>query len=252
MEHSQRHADIIEQLRREGRVEVVDLAQRFGTSEITIRRDLEHLAEASVLRRVRGGAISLLLRGEGPGFSLRAHEDASSKERIAVAVSALIRDGEAIALDSGTSGLAVARALAGKHLTVVPLSLQGAAALSEQPSIRLLLPGGEVRPGEQSFTGAIAERTIASLRFDTAIVTCCGFSPTHGVTAFDVQDAAIKRAAIDSANHVILAAGSSKFARTAMAVVCAAKDLDIVVTDRDVPTAMAAQLESLGVEVVRV
>jgi len=252
MEHTMRHATIIERLRRDGRVEIDDLAQQFGTSEITVRRDLEHLAETGVLRRVRGGAISLLLRGEGPGFSLRAHEDSRVKERMAAAVATLIRDGEAIVLDGGTSGLAVARALAGKHVTVVPLSLQGATALSDHSSIRLLLPGGDVRPGEQSFTGAIAERTIASLRFDTAIVTCCGFSPTHGVTAFDVQDAAIKRAAIDSANRIILVAESTKFARTAMAIVCAAKDLDIVVTDRDAPAEMTAQLESLGVEIIRV
>lgn len=239
-------------MRRNGRVEVPILAQHFGTSEITIRRDLEHLSEVGVLRRIHGGAISLLLRGEEPPFSLRAGDEAAAKQRIASATAALIQDGEAIVLDSGTTALEVARALSGKRLTVVPLSLQSAVVLSAQSSIKLLLPGGDVRMGEQSFTGPITERTLSSLRFDTTILSCCGFSPVHGVTAYDVQDAAVKRAAVDVARRVILIADSSKFARSAMAVVCAASRLDIVVTDTGVAPETVTQLEELGVEVMRV
>lgn len=252
MESADRHTVIIDQVRRDGHVEVARLAQDLGTSEITIRRDLEHLAAAGLLRRVRGGAVDLLLRGEGPTFSRRARDAAVAKGLIAQAAAAQIQDGEAIVLDSGTTTLAVAHELTAKRLTVVPLSLQAAVALGEGAGITLIVPGGEIVPGEQSFTGPIAMQTLDALRFDTAILACCGFSPTHGVTAFSIDDAAIKRAAIARANRIILVADSSKFARTAMAVVCEASRIDLLVTDDAVPADVVMELESLGVEVCRV
>jgi DeoR/GlpR family transcriptional regulator of sugar metabolism len=244
-----RYSEIVETLQRDGRVDVSHLAEAFGTSEVTVRRDLDHLAEAGVLRRVRGGAVSLMMRGEELPFAMRGVTASAAKDRIGSAVAGLVRDGEAVVLDSGTTGLAAARSLTGRRLTVMPLSLRAAVVLGDSPSINLLLPGGTVRFGEQTLVGPLAEASLAGLRFDTAILTCCGSSPEIGVTAYDLQDAAVKRAAIMAATRTILIMDSSKFSRTAMAVVCPVTALDIIVTDTGAPATTVATLRDAGIEV---
>ncbi|MFD2091021.1 DeoR/GlpR family DNA-binding transcription regulator [Blastococcus deserti] len=251
MDSTTRHAGILTHLRREGRVEVADLAAALGTSEMTIRRDLDVLARAGVLRRVRGGAVSLLSRGEELPFAMREVEASDAKQRMATAVSGLLRDGEAVVVDSGTTGLAVARALAGRRLTVMPLSIHALGPLAGSPATTLLVPGGTARFGEGSLVGPMTEASLRSLRFDTVVLTCCGFSATDGVTAYDVQDAAVKRAAVASASRVVLVAEAAKFARTALVVVCPVTEIDTVVTDVDVPDEAVAQLTAAGVDVIR-
>ena len=221
------------------------------TSEVTIRRDLEQLAERGMLRRVRGGAVGLLSRGEEPPFAFRELEAADAKRRIGAAVAGLISDGEAVVLDGGTTGLEVARALAGRRITVMPLSLQTAGALSVAPT-RVILPGGELRPGELSVTGPLAEAGLRALRFDTAVLTCCGASVTHGVTAYDLGDAAVKSTAMSVARRVILAADATKFARTAMAAVAPLDQVDVLVTDTTAAPPTIDEITDLSIEVLLV
>jgi DeoR/GlpR family transcriptional regulator of sugar metabolism len=246
---SSRHAVIIESLRRHDRVSVQDLAIQAGTSEMTIRRDLDHLESRGVLRRVRGGAVSLFLRGEEPPFAMREMDAVEAKQRIAREVGRLIAEGEAVIVDSGTTGLEVARVLAGRHLTVMALSMHAAMALSASPRTRVIQSGGELRAGELATVGPLAESSIRALRFDTAVITCCGLSPTFGLTSHDLADAAVKRTAIEAAQRVVVAADSSKFAKTALASVCPPEGMDVVVTDTDAPADAVAALEAAGIEV---
>jgi DeoR/GlpR family transcriptional regulator of sugar metabolism len=231
---------------------VAELAELTGTSEMTIRRDLETLAEQGLLERCRGGARSLLLRGEEPPFALREHDGLEAKQRIAAAVAGMIADGEAVVIDSGTTCLEVARALAHRRLTIMPLSLHAANALVGAPQLRLILPGGEPRPGELALTGPLAEASLAALRFDTAVIGCCGLNASNGLTAYDLPDAAIKRAAVASAHRVIAVAEAAKFARTALAFVAPASALHTVVTEDDAPDDEADALAAAGVAVRRV
>jgi DeoR/GlpR family transcriptional regulator of sugar metabolism len=136
----ERLAALLEVLQRDGRVEVALAADAFGAAEMTIRRDLDRMVAMGLARRVRGGAIE--------------HSDA--KRRIGAAVAAELRDGEAVVLDSGTTAVQVGRALAGRRLTVTPLSLHAATVLSACGSVRLLMPGGETRPGELAMAGSLA------------------------------------------------------------------------------------------------
>ncbi|MFO7249950.1 MAG: DeoR/GlpR family DNA-binding transcription regulator [Actinomycetes bacterium] len=240
---------IVDTLRTCDTVTVAELAARHGVSEMTIRRDLDDLARQGVVRRIRGGAMSLLLRGEEPPFAVREREAVEEKRRIAAEVAALIADGEAVLLDSGTTALEVARALRERRLTVVPLSLHAARELAGAPRIRLVLPGGEVRPGELDFIGPLAEKAIRSLRFDTAVIGCCGLSAAHGLTAHDLQEVTIKQAAIESARRVVAATDSGKFTRTAFGAVCPLDRLDVVVTDAGIPKEEHDALTAAGVAV---
>jgi DeoR/GlpR family transcriptional regulator of sugar metabolism len=227
-----RHRRILDAVQQAGQLGVTQLAELTGTSEMTVRRDLEHLADQGMLERYRGGARSLTLRGEEPPFAVRTHEGQEAKRRIAEAVAGLIVDGEAVVLDSGTTCLEVARLLTPRRLTVMPLSMHAANALTGAPQLRLLLPGGEPRPDELALTGPLAEASLAALRFDTAVIGCCGLT-ADGLTAYDLADAAIKRAIIASAHRVIAVADSTKFSRTALAFVAPVSALSMVVTTDD-------------------
>ncbi|UPK74249.1 DeoR/GlpR family DNA-binding transcription regulator [Nocardioidaceae bacterium SCSIO 66511] len=250
--NSTRHAQILERLRTTDRVEVRELADLLDTSEVTVRRDLDELAAAGVLRRVRGGAISTLMRGEEPPYAMREAEAGAAKQRIAAAAAELIRDGETIVVDSGTTGVAAARAIAGRRVTAMPLSLHAVNELVSGQAIDLLLPGGAVRPGELSVTGPLAEQSLAALRFDTMLLTCCGLSTHTGATAHDVADAAVKRAAIESSARTVALVDGGKFARTAMAVVASVSEIDVVVTDATAPSDELDRIRAAGVEVISV
>ena len=239
---------LVEVLQRDGRVDVAEMAAGFGAAEMTIRRDLDRIVAMGMARRVRGGAISLLMRGEELPFAMRVLEHAEAKGRIAAAVAEALRDGEAVLLDSGTTAVLVGRELASRRLTVMPMSLHAATVLAPHESIRLLMPGGETRPGELAMTGPLALASVGTLRFDTTVLTCCGLSDGR-VTTHDLGDAEVKRAMIGSAARVILAADSSKFGQTALALVAPATAVDLIITDTAAPAVVVDALRAAGLEV---
>ncbi len=243
-----RTLSIIERLRASEHVTVPELATSTGCSEMTIRRDLDHLAEQGALRRVRGGAVSLLLRGESTPFALREHEATAAKRRIAAEVAELVSDGESVILDSGTTNLEVARALTGRRITAIPLDLHGANALATAGA-NLLLPGGQTRPGDLSFVGHLTENSLRELRVDTVVLGCCGLSAEHGLTAHELTEVPVKQAAITSARRAIAACDGSKFTRTGLGHVCPITGLDLVVTDDGIPPETRATMEGAGVVV---
>jgi DeoR/GlpR family transcriptional regulator of sugar metabolism len=252
MDANERLSHLVERLRRDGRVDVGEAAAEFGTADMTIRRDLEQLVARGLARRVRGGAVSLLMRGEELPYEMREVDAVDSKRRIAAAVADLVADGEAVALDSGTTVTLAAQALAGRRLTVLPLSLHAAMALAASPAVRLILPGGELRPNELAVAGPATLASIAALRFDTVVLGACGVSPEGQVMAHDLADAAVKQALLASARRTVLAIDGTKFGRAALAVVCELTKFDIVVTDAAAPASTVDALVAAGVEVRRV
>ncbi|MER7128527.1 DeoR/GlpR family DNA-binding transcription regulator [Streptosporangium saharense] len=252
MEGSNRLLDIISWLRTAERVTVGELAERTGCSEMTIRRDLDHLAEQGVLRRVRGGAVSLMLRGEAPPFAVREREAVDAKRRIAAKIDALVADGESVVLDSGTTALHVARALAGRRITVMALDLHALNALSGAADVKLLVPGGQVLTRTSSFVGHLTEMSLRALRVDTVILGVCGLSARHGLTAHDLAEVPVKQAAIAAAQRKIAVCDASKFGMTGLGHVCPIGELDAVVTDSGAPPEELSRIEAAGVQVILV
>jgi DeoR/GlpR family transcriptional regulator of sugar metabolism len=244
---TQRLGQLVEALRVRGRVDVAAAAAEFGTAEMTIRRDLDVLVERGVARRVRGGAVNLLMRGEELPFAMRELDGHEVKRRIARAAADLLADGEAVGLDSGTTTTELAQLLAHRRLTVMPMSLH--AALVLPGSGRLIMPGGEVRPGELAMVGPLALASIAAVRFDTAILGCCGISDSGQVMAHDLGDAAVKQALFAGASRRILLADSAKFGRSALAVTGDLAAFDILVTDTAAPVDLLDRVRAAGVEI---
>ncbi|MGR0161355.1 DeoR/GlpR family DNA-binding transcription regulator [Paenarthrobacter nitroguajacolicus] len=248
-----RHRLIGELLRTREEATVDELVQATGASGATVRRDLEILAANGVLKRVHGGARSLLARGDNPGYGQRELEDHEAKARIAKTVDGLIKDREHVWLDSGSTATEVARQFSKRELTVMPMSLHGVEALTsnkEGHAPELILPGGRLIPGEQSFRGPMAEANIRSLRFDAAVVTPCALNVKDGLLAHDLEDAAVKRAGLESAVRVIVAASGSKWNASALALVAAMDAVAVVVTDQEPSPQDLARLNKLSVEVV--
>ena len=249
MQSEERLRFVVEELARTGRVGVAELAHETGTSEMTIRRDLDLLQSQGLVRRVRGGAVGVALRGEVIPFALRDRQGKEVKRRLANAVAELISDGEAVALDNGTTCLAVARVLAGRAITVMPLSLHAAVVLGESARTKLIMPGGEVSSPELASYGAAAEAGVRGIHFDTAVVSSCAALPAHGLTTNTLADAAMKRALIESSARVVLAIESAKLERTAMVTVAGPEAVDVLVTDADADADALETYRSADVEI---
>lgn len=221
---------------------VTELAAATAASEMTVRRDLDYLAAQGAVRRVHGGAISAMPAGFEPPYAVRATAAVEAKRAIARAAVEHIRDGEALVLDSGTTALEVARLLRDRAVTVMPLSLHVAHELADAPRVRLLMPGGEARPGELALVGPLTLASLRAVRFDLAVLSPCAFSLEAGFTAHDLGDAEVKLAALEVSGRSMALADGGKWDRAALAYVCPADRPDLVITD---PTAPEDQLTSL-------
>ncbi|WP_309069690.1 DeoR/GlpR family DNA-binding transcription regulator [Microbacterium sp.] len=250
MTTNERHRRILARVQEVGTVTVADLVAELGASEATLRRDLADLDAQGLLRRVHGGARRAELRGLEEPFTARTGANPDGKRRIARAVAAMLAPGEAVVLDSGTTGLEIARAARELPLRVVPLSLAALDVLAEGERIRVTVPGGELRPGERSFVGPLTERTLAALRFDTAIISPCALDLAGGATAYDTEDAAVKQAAMRSAERRVLVCDATKWGRSAFAAIADLSAFDVLVTDHEPTAEESAAIEEKRVEVV--
>ncbi|MFF5228542.1 DeoR/GlpR family DNA-binding transcription regulator [Dactylosporangium sp. NPDC000521] len=240
-------------VRGSGRLTLAELATRLGVSEMTVRRDLDQLQEQGLVRRVRGGAVALDVPADEAGFDVRAQWRSATKARLASATAALIAPGSTVLLDAGTTTAAVAAALATRFgaapspegpLTVAVLSLQAAVRLADQPGIRLLILGGESRAGERSLVGPLALSALDQLRFDTFIMSIGAVHHDLGWSEFDLDDAAVKRAALRRAGRTVVVADASKLGVQAFARVAPLSAADIFVTSAAAPPAAPADATS--------
>ena len=205
MPAEERQQTILHLLDTRGQVTIADLSSRFSVSEMTIRRDLAQLEAEGLLRRTHGGATRTASGSFEPPFTLRARLHPDAKRAIAAEVADRLADGQTVVLDGGSTGAAIAEAIAGRNLTVCALNMRVAGILASSPNTRVMVPGGLIRPGELSLTGPAAERTLADHRFDTYVMTVSAVDASAGLTEWNIEDAAVKRAALASSSRCIVA-----------------------------------------------
>jgi DeoR/GlpR family transcriptional regulator of sugar metabolism len=232
---------------RNGTAHVADLAEEFGVSEMTVRRDLRALDRDGKLERVRGGAMNA---EREPPFSEIAVERLEAKDRIGRAAAALVEDGQTVMIDIGTTTLQVARHLRGRSLTVITTNLAAYEELLPEPEIDLVLPGGVVRRNYRSLVGMLAEEALRSLKADVAFMGASGIDDELGVWDTTMVEVPIKRAMLAAGQRTVLLADGAKFAMEGMVRVCGAAELDTVVTDERAPDRSRRDLEQAGVEVI--
>jgi len=228
----ERRAAIVRLLDATGRVAVGELSKLTKVSDMTTRRDLEALEHQGLLKRTRGGAVSVTSLSYEPPYTLRKDTNACAKVRIGKRVASLLREGETVILDVGTTAVAVARALRGRqNLTVLTSNLWAAAILADEPGIVLMLTGGKTRNRERSLVGHLATRAFEELVFDVFVMGAAGVHQDFGITEYNMDEAEVKRAAIQASQRRIVIADSSKLGKVAFAKICDLHQIDVIVTD---------------------
>lgn len=241
----------------EGRVVVVDLAQRFGVTTETVRRDLDQLESAGAIRRVHGGAVARTrVSTVEPSLAERSTRRSEAKLAIARrALQAVPRAGEgSIYLDAGTTTAAIAHLLAqspsaGRLLEVVTHSMTVAHLLAGSPALSLTAIGGRVRGLTAAAVGSHTVEAIGRLRPDVAFVGANGISAAFGLSTPDPDEAAVKRAVIAAARRTVVVADSDKLDTELLVSFGVLSDVDVLVTDAAPPRALAEALHDAEVEV---
>lgn len=244
-----RQAEILEIANRDGKVTVEGLAERFGVTLQTIRRDLSELDQAGHLNRVHGGAMP------ASGTNNFAYEDRRSlqteaKDQIARTCAAAIPNDCSIFLNIGTSTEAVAERLRQhENLLVVTNNLNVANILSKSPGVEIFVTGGTLRRTDGGLIGPLAVDTINNFKFDYAVIGCSALDLDGEVLDFDVQEVGVSQAIVARSRTTFLVADHSKFERNAPARICSLEDVDGFFTDKNLEPALAAKCAEWGVEV---
>src|SRR5271156_2766050 len=249
----ERQRAILEILRREGRVLVVDLAKQFHTSQVTIRKDLEILHVKGRVHRTHGGALPAR-EGALEDPTLREKEKLHRQEklRIADAAAEKVKEGQVLILDSGTTTTAIARALRNfQNLTIITNAVNIAAELAGT-AIDVILTGGTLRKNSFSLVGPIAEETLRRLSADLLFLGVDGFDVHHGLTTPNLLEAKVNRVMVEIAKKTVAVCDSSKFGRRSLSLIAPPSALHEVITDRGIPKADQRVLKQAGVEVTLV
>lgn len=250
MQKADRFDATLAELRGSSRVGVGDLARRFDVSEMTIRRDLEELERRGLVRRIHGGAVAAVSRSYEPPIAIREERAKEAKQRIAADVAGQLGDGDTVLLDIGTTTLEVAHALQGRsNLTVLTPSLPIANLLADEFGLRVICLGGVARPGERSLVGALTQDALRQFYLDVCVLGVGGLDAEAGLTEFNLDDAAVKRTALERSQRVVVAADSSKLGTVAFAAVAPASRIDVLVTDAGSDERHVRQLRDARIDV---
>ncbi len=257
MNSFERRNKIVDLVNAQGSVMVLDLSNLFGISEVTIRADLRLLEEKGLVTRFHGGAAkpgSNLAESENQEVVLEDRYQLASdpKKRIAQAAAAMIAEGMTVILDSGSTTMLIAEALAKKaNITVITNSLPAAFALSENKDITLVVCGGTVRHKTHSMHGTIAERSLAGISADLMFVGADGIDATNGITTFN-EGYSISSVMAAAAHKVIAVLDASKFNRRGFNQVLPMEKIDCVITDDGIGRQDKALLLETGTELITV
>ena len=249
----ERQQAIAEHVIARGRASVADLAKSYDVTTETVRRDLAALDKAGVVRRVHGGAVpARALHLVEPGVGEREATRTDYKDAIAAAaVEFFPLSGASVLLDAGTTTARIASVVpTDRELVVVTNSVAIAARLAATSSVTLQLLGGRVRGLTQAAVGEQALRVLDSLRVDIAFIGTNGISVRHGLSTPDSEEAAVKRAMVQCANYVVVAADSSKVGREDLVSFAPISSVDTLITDTEISPADRSRLTSEGVEVI--
>ena len=265
----QRYEKISGLLESEGSVKTSTLCSLLSASRETIRRDLETMEAQGLLRRIRGGAMKLepsKTDSQMPGvpvqekneslqyasFDKRQKQHFLNKEKVARKAAEYISEGQAIALDSGTTALELARVI--KHrfhsLTVVTNSLPVAAELADAEGITLVLTGGIYNSDEKAFTSDLATLIFSRINIDILFLTTCGISVERGITYQRVDEIIVQDRMMEASGKTIVIADSSKIGVNSLVRMCGIDRISMIITDSNAPAEQTKALEQAGVQVV--
>jgi DeoR family transcriptional regulator of aga operon len=249
----ERRQRIVAMLHAEGRVLVGNLAKLFRVSQITIRKDLDVLAERGVLQRSHGGALLPTSDSlHDPSLHEKQQLHVAEEERIADAAMKLVKNGSCVMLDSGTTTAAIAQRLKKlSSLTVITNAINIAAELANT-DFEVIVTGGTLRKNSSSMVGPIAEDVLKDMHADILFLGVDGFDLEVGLTTPNLLEARVNRAMIKSSHRVVAVCDATKFSRRSLSRIAPISELHHVITDASLPSSIADTLKSMNIEVTLV
>lgn len=247
----QRRARIRELLAEKQAVSIPDLAAMFGVSEMTVRRDLDHLERGGVVRRTHGGALAAERMVFEFDFQARRHANRRAKQAIARRARRLIEPGARIILDTGTTSLELAVLLRdAEDLTVITPSLAVASQLQFSPGIQTILLGGVLREGSPDLSGPVTEYGLEMLAADLAFQGADGIGLDGAVYNADLQLARVDQRMHTRADKTYILADSSKIGRTSLARMVALNEVEALITDAGIDPEAVRRFKKNGAKVI--
>jgi DeoR family transcriptional regulator of aga operon len=249
----ERRQQVLALIQRDGRVLVSELSEAFGISPITIRKDLDYLESKGLVERTHGGALvpqsTAIL---DPSLHEKEQHQVKEKQLIAAAAVKLVKEGQCVLLDSGTTTTAIARALRKfSNLTIVTNAMNIAAELSDT-HFDIVLIGGSLRKNSFSLVGPLAEDVLREIYADILFLGVDGFDPQFGVTTPNVLEARANRAMVKASKKIVAVCDSTKFNRCSLALIVPPTAIHTVITDSQVSSADVETLRGAGIEVILV
>lgn len=248
----ERRRKITELVAHQDRVTVDELSRSFSVSPVTVRSDLDALAGSGVLVRSHGGALKPMVDAEDMPIHFKETLHHEEKVRIGLAAAKMIRSGETVMLDSGTTTAEVARQikrLKPESLTIITNALNIAMEFASLPSVRLIMLGGILRGMSYSLVGPHAEQALRSLHADQLFLGVDGLDPDIGLMTPDPLEAQLCATMIEISRNVVVVADSSKFERRSLSVIAKLDVVDKVITDGGISPSWAAALRARSVDV---
>jgi DeoR family transcriptional regulator of aga operon len=249
----ERRRHILSLIQSEGRVLVGELSRNLGISELTVRKDLEYLHSKGLVQRTHGGALRIQSSALfDPTLQEKQKQHSKEKQRIAAAAAAMVEEGQCVMLDSGTTTTAVAHALRSfAQLTVITNAVNIAAELAST-DFEVILVGGSLRKNSFSLVGPLAEDVLQEMHADIVFLGVDGFDPEVGVTTPNLLESRVNRAMVKAARRVVTVCDSTKFKRRSLSRIVPPSEIHCVITDRDLPSEIAAALKTQNIEVILV
>lgn len=249
---------MLDRLATTGRLGVVETAELLSVSEATIRRDFSELARRQLVIRNHGGVVATSVAYELP-YRYRSSQSDDHRARIAKVAAGLVKVGQTIGLNGGTTTTATARAItaredlaADSHITIVTNALNIATEAVLRPHVQCVSLGGVARPVSYEVTGPLAQLVLHQLWLDVAIVGVNGLTAGEGATCRHEEEAAIIRTMIERSKQVIVVTTGDKLGTRTFASICPAEKIHQLVTTEDADESEIAALRGLGVEVILV
>jgi len=239
----------------QGSVDVHQLADEFGVSLATVRRDLEELERQRLVSRTRGGATTHAAFNDLP-LSFKTAQDLAEKRRIAERALEFVGGARVIGMTGGTTTTELAKVLLQHEglregLAVVTNALNVATDLLPNPRLRVFAAGGEIRSSSQEAVGPSAEAFLSEYNVDVAFVGVDGVDARAGCTNYDPVGARVNAVLIERAQRTVVLADASKVGRVALAPVCGMSSVHVLITDDRLPQAEADRISALGCQVIR-
>lgn len=249
-----RRQGILEQLEGSESVSVSELCERFGVSDMTIRRDLDALSTQNLLKKVHGGAVRTENKtGLEPHFAQKRSLQLVAKKAIAREAASLVQAGDTVAFSAGTTTWHVAAELSPGEIdghTFVTNSTNVALVLQENGWDQIVLSGGSFRTPSDALVGPFAERTLRALNPDVLFLGVHGVDVEAGLTTPNIAEAETNRVLVEAARKVVVVADHTKLGVVALARMAPLSNIDIFITDRELHPEDAARFDRADVRVV--